>query len=150
RRLAVDQSKRPGNPDDGIQHGRAQSRRRRARRALPAPPPNRAVMPMKKPKLYHAPLLCTSYICTPLSNREMMKVTGVIAPFHKPRQKPATTPVWLGTCDSSLMPGAQLASIRRARTRVAKENAFFMKPPPHPMLSGLDCVHKFPPTSPCS
>jgi hypothetical protein len=56
--------------------------------AAPLPPID-ALVPIRKPKSYHPPLLFVSYILTPDANSPIKKVIGHINPCHKPAKKPA-------------------------------------------------------------
>jgi hypothetical protein len=45
--------------------------------------------PRRNPKLYHPPVLLTSYILTLSENRLIMNVMMQMSPCHRPAQKPA-------------------------------------------------------------
>lgn len=64
--------------------------------APPPPPPKNSITPRTKPKLYHAPLLCTSYTFTVSEKSDQMKVNKTMKPCSNPCQKPATLPAASG------------------------------------------------------
>lgn len=70
---------------------------------IPKSPPH----PIRKPKSYQAPLLCTSYTVTRSEKMEPMKVKKQIVPCQRPSQNPARSPnCGSGTSSRGLVLGA--------------------------------------------